>query len=76
MSNVQNGVDAEQLAGTVYAVKAEPSLARFNFHANTGLRQRRIAERKGCASPFYLSNISARDYFDREGDDECRTQTS
>ena len=35
MSSLQNGVDVEKLAGTVNAVKADPSLAQFKFRANT-----------------------------------------
>ena len=34
MSHVQNGVDVEQLVGTINVVKAEPSLAQFKFRAN------------------------------------------
>ena len=74
MNNVQNGIDVEPLVRTVNAGKAEPSLARFKFRANTDLKQRRITEGKGCALPLDLSNSSAHNYLDRAGDDECNNQ--
>lgn len=34
-TNVMNGVDVEQLLGTIEAIKNKPELARFNFRAKT-----------------------------------------
>jgi hypothetical protein len=35
MDAIRNGVDTEQLFGTLGAIKADPSLARFQFRART-----------------------------------------
>jgi len=35
MSTIQNGVDVDQLVGTINAIKANPDLANFKFRAET-----------------------------------------
>ena len=35
MTNIQNGVNVDQLVGTVSAIKETPGLARFNFRSST-----------------------------------------
>ena len=35
MTNIQNGVNVDQLVGTINAIKETPSLAKFNFRSST-----------------------------------------
>ncbi len=35
MTNIQNGVNVDQLVGTISAIKQTPSIAKFNFRSST-----------------------------------------
>ena len=67
---IRNGVDTEQLFGTLDAIKAEPSLARFQFRA----RNRWIegAHNRTTIRDFYAANRE--DTSRAEG--SCSTQGS
>ena len=62
IESIRNGVDTEQLFGTLDAIKAQPELARFQFRAQQPLDRRR-AQPQRRSRAFYgaLAEDTTRD---------------